>query len=296
MPSAARSSVGVRGHDRRVLAAHLGDQRAQRRAGVQRGGDRVAGLGRARERDAVDAGVDERAADRVVAVDEVEHAGRQPGLDGQLGELRRRPRRLLGRLHDHRVAGDERAGGHVDREREREVERADHREHAVRAHHRDVVLALGQPAERDAVAVARARARCSTSRSGRRPPAPRAPPPSGSCRSRPRRRRRARRAARRSAPRRAAAPRCARRAASPPTRAGRRARRARRRRRSRAWRCARVRRCGPGRTDPPARRSRRPRGPRRRSGARAASRGLSRAVASARSNAASVAGSAPVEV
>ncbi len=61
-------------------------------------------LGRPGEADPLDPRVaDERRADLLAdALDEVEHAGREPGLDRQVGEQRARQRRPLGRLEDHR--------------------------------------------------------------------------------------------------------------------------------------------------------------------------------------------------
>ena len=57
--------------------------------------------------------------------DDVEHARRQPGLAGQLGQRERRQRGDLGRLEHHRVAGGERRG-HVGRgEHGRHVPRDD---------------------------------------------------------------------------------------------------------------------------------------------------------------------------
>ena len=54
----------------------------------------------------------------------------RPGGGERLADQRARQRRLLGRLDHDRVAGDERAGGHPGDERDGEVERPDHAEHA----------------------------------------------------------------------------------------------------------------------------------------------------------------------
>ena len=98
---------------------------------------------RAGEDDPVDAVVvDELLSDgRARAGDEVEHAGRQAGLDHHLGELCAEQRRIARRLEDDGVSRGERAAGGSCRERERKIERRDDGPHAIRPQHADVVFA-----------------------------------------------------------------------------------------------------------------------------------------------------------
>ena len=90
---------------------------------------------------------------RGAAVDDVEHARRESGIASDVADDRARPGRLLGGLQHHRVAGDQRGAQHVDRERDREVERREHREDAVRRQHVGVALALDEALKRPDVAL-----------------------------------------------------------------------------------------------------------------------------------------------
>ena len=70
--------------------------------------------------------VDQRRADLLADAGQVvDDAGREAGLLEHLHQLRRDDRRLLGRLHDDGVAGDEGGGGHAAEDRQREVPRRD---------------------------------------------------------------------------------------------------------------------------------------------------------------------------
>ena len=96
--------------------------------------DRLADLGRAGERDLVDAGVlDERAAGLARAGDDVDDAGRQVGLLADVGEEQRGERRGLGRLEHDGVAGGERRRDLPRQHEQREVPRDDLRRDAERA-------------------------------------------------------------------------------------------------------------------------------------------------------------------
>jgi hypothetical protein len=88
-------------------------------------------LGAAGEGDLGDAGViDDRAAGRAIAVDDVDHAGRQAGLHAQLGEQQRRQRRLLGRLEHHGVAAGQRRRDLPGQHQQRKVPGHDLADHA----------------------------------------------------------------------------------------------------------------------------------------------------------------------
>jgi hypothetical protein len=95
-----RIQVGVLEDQERVLAAELGGERHD----VLRRGhaDVPRGLGRARERHAADERMrhERRAGLLADALHDVEHAGRQAGLAGELGEQRGAERRPLGGLED----------------------------------------------------------------------------------------------------------------------------------------------------------------------------------------------------
>jgi hypothetical protein len=141
--------IGVGEHDDRVLAAELErdglddlrrgarlDPSADRRRADERQspdarmhGQRVAGLG-------------------AVAGDDLDEPGGQDRVD-QLLQPQRGQRRVLGRLEDHRVAGDQRRAEPPGREHQRVVERDDPADHAERLGQR-VVEAL--EAGRDGVA------------------------------------------------------------------------------------------------------------------------------------------------
>ena len=83
---------------------------------------------RAGERDERDRRVlDQVRADLLAdAGQEGEHAGRDARLVQDLDETQRDAGRLLRRLEEHRVAGDQRGGDHAGGDREREVPRRDH--------------------------------------------------------------------------------------------------------------------------------------------------------------------------
>jgi hypothetical protein len=81
---------------------------------------------RANERHGRNVRVLEDPVDRdLVAVDDVEHAGRNARLGQELGEVERGRRILLGRLQDERVAARDRVREHPHRDHRREVERRD---------------------------------------------------------------------------------------------------------------------------------------------------------------------------
>ena len=136
-------------HERRVLPAHFDDQRPRHRARGVVADQMHPDFFRSGEDDAVDAGiVDELLAGRAAASGhEVERARRNASRDRDLMQLVRQERRGRCRLQHDRVPGDERAAGRTGGQRERKVERRDHRPHAVRPHHAGVVLARAERAE-----------------------------------------------------------------------------------------------------------------------------------------------------
>ncbi len=69
--------------------------------------------------------VEDRVDRALVAVDDVEDAGRQACLDHQFGQADRHGRITLGRLQDEGVAAGDRRGEHPHRDHGREVERRD---------------------------------------------------------------------------------------------------------------------------------------------------------------------------
>ena len=69
--------------------------------------------------------VEQRVDALAVAVDDVEHAVRQPGFRQQLAQPHRRERHLLRRLQDERVAAGDRDREHPQRHHERKVVRRD---------------------------------------------------------------------------------------------------------------------------------------------------------------------------
>ena len=103
-----------------LSAAILRDGRARRR--------------RARERDVVDARMprERRARFVPVAGDDVERAVRQAGFRRQFRDAQQRQARVLGRLHDARVAGRERRADAAPENLQRIVPRHDMARHAVR--------------------------------------------------------------------------------------------------------------------------------------------------------------------
>jgi hypothetical protein len=130
--TAASMSLHVPDHQR-VVAAHFQRQHLARLAAellVQRG----AGLAAAGEQHAVDQRVlAQRDAGVAAAVDQVQHALRQAGLFPQLHGLDGGARRVFARLEHHRVPGDQGRHDVAVRQVAREVVRAEHGEHAVRA-------------------------------------------------------------------------------------------------------------------------------------------------------------------
>ena len=92
------------------------------------------------EADRLDAWVGEQRVDRfLVAVDDVEHAFRQPGLHQQLGEPHRHRWIALRRLEDEGVAAGERGRELPHRDHGREVERRDAGDDAERLAQREQI-------------------------------------------------------------------------------------------------------------------------------------------------------------
>ena len=92
---------------------------------------------RADEADGLDVGIVEDGVDRLlVAVDDVEDAGRQAGLDQQLGQHQRHAGVALGRLQDEGVAAGDGGRELPHRDHGREVERRDAGDDAERLAHR----------------------------------------------------------------------------------------------------------------------------------------------------------------
>ena len=130
--------VGV-GHDDHVVlraAERLHAFAVPRSFGID-----VLGDGRrADEADGRDVGMREQRGDGfLVALHDVEHALRQPGLFEQLRELERRARIALARLQHERVAARDRERKHPHRHHGREVERRDADAHADGLAQRPVV-------------------------------------------------------------------------------------------------------------------------------------------------------------
>ena len=138
-----RVEVGVGEDDVRALAAELQRDALERLGGNL--GDAAAGIGLAGEGDLVDAGM---GGDRLTHLgtgtgDDVQHPGRDAGLERELPEPERRERGGRCGLEDHRVPGRERGrdlpGGHHQRVVPRD-DRADHPDRLAQrvAHHRRV--------------------------------------------------------------------------------------------------------------------------------------------------------------
>ena len=127
--------VGVGQDDAVVLGpAHGLDAFPVGRAGLV---DIVGDIGRADEADGMDLRMGQDGVDRrLVAVDDVEHAGRRSGLHHQLGQTDRHGRIPLGGLEDEGVADSNGDTEHPHRDHGREVERGDARNHAQRLAHR----------------------------------------------------------------------------------------------------------------------------------------------------------------
>ena len=104
---------------------------------------------RADEADGLDVGIVEDGVDHfLVAVDDVEDAGRQAGLDEQFGNAQRHARIALGRLQDEGVAAGDRRRDLPQRDHGREVERGDAGDDAERLAHRiDVDAGAGAVGE-----------------------------------------------------------------------------------------------------------------------------------------------------
>ena len=149
-PSVALSRSALARDDRRILAAHLDDERPRDLARRVVADQVHADVFRSGEHDAVDVRiVDELLAGRAAAAgDEVEDAGRNAGVDHYFEQLVSEQRRCRRRLEDDGVAGDERATRGSGGERQRKVERRDHRPHAVRPQHARVLFVRSERAER----------------------------------------------------------------------------------------------------------------------------------------------------
>ena len=131
--------IAVVEHHQRILAAHLElHARVVRHRGLGDAGARALAAG---ERHAGDVGMlDERAAHRAAAEDQVEHALRESRLVDDLRQRVRRGRRQRGGLHDHGVAERQRGRALPRRNRDREIPGRDQSEHAERlavGFHRD---------------------------------------------------------------------------------------------------------------------------------------------------------------
>ena len=139
-PLGREVEIGVVEHDHRVLAAELEMDVLE----VVRGGlhHRDAGLARPGQRDHRHVRVlDEPFADRSpTPVHHVDDPGRDAGLYEQLDEALAQRRRVGRRLEDDRVAADERGRDLPGRNRDREVPRGDHADHADRHAHAHVEL------------------------------------------------------------------------------------------------------------------------------------------------------------
>ena len=135
--------------DHGVDAAGLGDQRHDRPVFVgERAVDGAADFGRAGEGDAGDARIGDKArADVAVAGNEMQRARRHAGFVQQRNGERGDQRRLLGRLGDDGIAGDERGGHLAEEYRQREIPRADADKDAAAAIAQFVALA-GRPRHR----------------------------------------------------------------------------------------------------------------------------------------------------
>ena len=135
--------VDVVEDDRRRLPAELERAAGDPLAAERR--DAPAGRGRSRERDLVDARVaHEQLRHLAVRGDDVQHAGRQADLLGDLGEHVALARCLGRRLEHDRAAGEQRGADLVADERDRRVPRDDRADHADRLPHEQPELAAGR--------------------------------------------------------------------------------------------------------------------------------------------------------
>ena len=99
-------------------------------------------FGRACECNAGNARIgDQSLPDHAVAGNEMQRSGRNAGLVQQRNCACGDERRLFGRFCDHRVAGGERSRHLSEKDREREIPRADADEHAAAAIAEHVALA-----------------------------------------------------------------------------------------------------------------------------------------------------------
>ena len=139
-----RPDIGV-GHDdmRALAAAFERDALHVALAGIDH--HQLADLRRAGEADDVDVGMQRQRLARALAEarHDIEHAVGNAGLLGELGEIERAERRLLGGLQHDRIAGDQRGADLPGRDDQRIVPGHDGADHAERflAHHRDVARA-----------------------------------------------------------------------------------------------------------------------------------------------------------
>ena len=138
--------VGVVHHDHRVLAAHLQRQPlVHPPAGLA---DQGAGLGRTGERDDRHVGVlHQRLADGLSpSVHQLDHLGRQPGLQQDLDQQVDGVRHVFRRLDDHGVSAHQRGEHLPGGDGQREVERRDQADQADRpaVAHRPLGSELGR--------------------------------------------------------------------------------------------------------------------------------------------------------
>ena len=124
--------VGVGEDDVGALAAELEGRPLERLGRLAL--DDLGGIDVAGEGDLVDVGMGDqgRAGGLAEAVDQVDHARRETGLDGELADAERGQRGLLGGLHDHGVAAGEGRAPLPGEHQEREVPGDDLADHADR--------------------------------------------------------------------------------------------------------------------------------------------------------------------
>ncbi len=127
---------------------HLGERGTRVGALHELARDLPPDLGGAGEGDPVHGRLHQRATGVGPAVQEVEDAGGELPGEQRLGEQRARPGGLLGGLDDHRVAREQRGGGHPEGERQGEVEGRDHPEDAVGPEDLGAALGGGEAGQR----------------------------------------------------------------------------------------------------------------------------------------------------